>query len=190
MRKEKEHGKAGGGEGMSSRDPENLKIQCIPLGVRFLGFHVIFQTSSFQGASKSWQMLHNSWETLCGLPADEEMKSEGGQRRNMIREPSVEKPLPKAWGHSIMWDWKDTPSCRGLTDCCEVTADHVTITELLSCVPRVYDQNRVPKESAHLTAWRMVFQQGPYWHFRLANSLLQETVLLTAGHPASLESGL
>lgn len=85
-------------------------------------------------------------------PVDEEMKSEGGQRRNMIREPSVEKPLPKARGHSIMWDWKDTPSCGGLTGCCEVTADHVTIIELLSCVTRVYDWNRVPKESAHLTA--------------------------------------
>ena len=44
----------GGGGGTPSRDSENLKIQCIPLRVHFLGFHVLFQIISFQGASKSW----------------------------------------------------------------------------------------------------------------------------------------
>lgn len=44
----------GGGGRTPSRDAENLKIQCIPLRVHFLGFHVLFQISSFQGASKFW----------------------------------------------------------------------------------------------------------------------------------------
>lgn len=113
MTKEKEHGKTGGGEGMSFRDPENLKIQRIPLGVHLPRFHVIFQTSSSQGAAKSWQTLHNPWEIPCGQAADEEMKSEGEQRRTMIREPNVEKLFPKAQGHSTMWEWKDTASWWG-----------------------------------------------------------------------------
>lgn len=80
----------------------------------------------------------------------------------MIREPNMEDSLPNAQGHSTMWPWegKGTTNCQVLMGCCEVTADHVTITELLNCVTCVYDQNRVPKKSTHETAWRMFFNMG------------------------------
>lgn len=70
----------------------------------------------------------------------------------MIREPNMEESLPNAQSHGATWEGKGTTNCQVLMGCCEVTADHVTITELLNCVTYVYDQNRVPEESAHVTA--------------------------------------
>lgn len=80
---------------------------------------------------------------------------------------------------------KGTTSRQGLMGCCEITADHVTITELLNRVTFVFMIRRGSQKDLPTRLLEECFSTGALLAFGAGQFLLQRAVLLIVGHLAS-----